>query len=113
MGQHQAGMLKTQLLPEEDIKIQRARSPALFMSPITTPLTFQAMQLLQQRQRAVGSWGAKVTRRQHHGIAITRLIWRTANGCSVEQGRPGVSDPWIAAITRSRDAIKASIRPSS
>jgi len=91
MGQLQTWVLQAQLLPEEEIKIQRPRSPALLPGTVAAELSFEPMELIHQRQGPISLGIAKIAAHQHHGVAITGLVGRSTHGRGVEQWRPGAS----------------------
>ena len=48
MGKHQTRLVQAQLTPEQQIKIQHSRTPALLCSAIAPKATFKPVQHLQQ-----------------------------------------------------------------
>ena len=47
MGEHQMGVIETQLIPKQEIQIQGAGTPSLFLMSIASVLLLKLMQRLQ------------------------------------------------------------------
>ena len=88
VGQHQAGVIQTDLTPEQQIEIQRSRPPTLFNTTITAEMALERLQQIQQRQRRTLRRGPVETLHQHHRIAVAGLIRRTPHRVGIDQVGP-------------------------